>query len=283
MQQLLADLQRRIPELSPKLRQAAQLVLDRPALVATGSMREFARQAGVTPPTLERLASTLGFQNYSNFKSRFRTAIDSFDYAQRANQLQTTHELTGEAGITAELRKAAHRNIDNYFENLHLDAICEAADLMISAHSVYVIGANAPHWMAAYMQYVGKMVLPEMRVPPTSGAGLVEGLIPLTSNDTVLAMTYRPYAKQTIEAIDFTLNQGAALIYLTDSVSAPLVEKATVVIRQSTDSPQYFPSMVSVVTAIETLLAVVVARSSNEAVSNIATYAKLRQSRYIAP
>jgi len=195
--------------------------------------------------------------------------------------LQQTHELQGESGITAALQQAAHRNIDFYFDNLDNHAICEAADLMISAQTVYVIGASAPHWMAAYMQYVGKMVIPQMRVPRTSGAGLAEGLFPLQVEDTVLAMTYRPYAKQTIEAIEFALERGASLIYLTDSLSAPMADQATIVIQQATDSPQYFPSMVPVVAAIETLLAVVVARSGNEAVSSIAEYAKLRQSRYI--
>lgn len=256
-------------------------MLEKPSLVATGSMREFAREAGVTPPTLERLANILGCDNYSQFKSQFRNAIDNFDFAQRANQLQQAHEITGEAGITAEIRQAAHRNIDFYFDHLNSDAICRAADLMIDASNVYVIGTCAPYWMAAYMQYVGKMVLPHIHAPQTTGAGLVEGLVSLKAGDIVLAMTYQPYAKQTIEAIDFALSRSAKLIYLTDNPGAPMAEQATVVIQQSTGSPQFFPSMVPVIAAIETLLAVVVARSGNDAVSSIAAYAKLRQSRYI--
>ena len=214
MQHLMSELQKRLPELSPKLRQAGQLVLAKPAMVATGSMREFAREAGVTPPTLERLASTLGCDSYSEFKSHFRRAIDNYDFAQRANQLQQTHELTGEAGVTLALRQAALRNIDFYFDNLDIDSIGKAADLMVNAENTYVIGANAPHWMAAYMQYVGKMVLPKLRVPSVSGAGLVEGLIPLKPGDVVLAMTYRPYARQTMEAIEFALEREASLLSL---------------------------------------------------------------------
>jgi DNA-binding MurR/RpiR family transcriptional regulator len=281
MHQVFADLRHQLPAFSPKLQQAGKLVLDKPATVATLSMREFAREAGVTPPTLERLATALNYPNYAEFKASFLKAFNSFDFEQRANHLQTTTELNGEAAVIHELRQAAHTNVEFFFNALDESDIKKAADLMINARTVYVIAASAPHWMAAYLQYVGKMAVPNMRVPRTAGDGLLDGLIPLTSDDVVLAMSYNPYARQTVDAIDFALQRQASLIYLTDSVAAPRADKASVLIRQSTDSPQFFPSMLGVVAAIETLLAVTVARSGQETVNAIATYAELRQSRYV--
>ncbi|MEM7258650.1 MAG: MurR/RpiR family transcriptional regulator [Pseudomonadota bacterium] len=281
MQHVLAHLRQQLPTLSPKLQQAGKLVLDKPAAVVTQSMREFAREAGVTPPTLERLANALNYASYAALKTSFLSAFNDFDFEQRANQLQTTTELKGGAAVINELQQAAHSNVDFFFRNLDEDSINRAADLMINAKTVYVIAASAPHWMAAYLQYVGKMAVPSMRVPRTAGDGLLDGLIPLTSDDVVLAMSYNPYAKQTVEAIDFALQRQAALIYLTDSVAAPRADKASVLIRQSTDSPQFFPSMIGVAAAIETLLAVTVARSGQETVKAIATYAELRKSRYV--
>jgi len=46
---------------------------------------------------------------------------------------------------------------------------------------------------------------------------------------------------------------------------------------QKTDSPQFYPSMVSVVSALETLIAVVVARSGDRALNAITDYVEIRK------
>jgi len=281
LQALLNKLQQQLPSLTPKLRQAGKLVLDKPTAVATTSMRELARDAGVTPPTMARLASTLGYESYADFKAVFRDALDDFDFEQRASQLQSTSELNGEAAVIDSMQRAAHHNVGLCFGQLQAPAVCEAADLMIAAQNVYLVAASAPHWIAAYTQYVGKMAVPNMRVPRSSGEGLIDNLIPVGKKDVVLAMSFNPYARQTRDAIEFAVTRGAKLIYLTDSLAAPQSEKADVLLKLSTDSPQFFPSMVPVVAALETLLAVTVARSGPAAVKAIADYAKLRQGGYV--
>ena len=72
MQQTLETLFKMTPDLAPKLKSAAKVILDNPNLVATNSMRALAKKSGVTPPTMIRLANTLGFENYDSFKKVFQ-------------------------------------------------------------------------------------------------------------------------------------------------------------------------------------------------------------------
>jgi DNA-binding MurR/RpiR family transcriptional regulator len=102
-------------------------------------------------------------------------------------------------------------------------------------------------------------------------------LIPVTRGDVILALAYHPYARHGIEASEFALSRGARLIYLTDSKAAPLASEAEVLILQKTASPQFFPSMVAVMVAIETLISVIVARSGERAIRNIADYSEIRE------
>jgi DNA-binding MurR/RpiR family transcriptional regulator len=90
-------------------------------------------------------------------------------------------------------------------------------------------------------------------------------------------MSYHPYSRHGIEAAEFALSRGARLIYLTDSKAAPLAARAEVLLIQKTDSPQFFPSMVAVMSALETLLAVIVARSGQKAIDSISNYAEIRK------
>lgn len=286
MQKVLDALFQITPTLSPKLKNVARLILDKPNAVATTSMRALAKQAGVTPPTMIRLAKELGFENYEKFREVFQKSINDRNYENRnswlqfeyrACGLQQSSESEGVASIVKDLAESAHTNIQDFYQTMDLEAVYRAADLIINAPTVYVVASGAAHWMAAYLQYVGNMAVPHLRVPRTSGHGLVEGLIPVKEDDVILTMSYNPYAKQAIKASRFALSRGARMIYLTDSKAAPLASEADVLILQNTSSPQYYPSMVSVVSAIETLMAVVVARSGESAVQAISDYAEIRK------
>ncbi len=277
MHQILETLFEATPTLTPKLKSVAKVILDNPNLVATTSMRTLARRAGVTPPTVIRLATTLGFENYESFKQVFQSSINQQNFEDRANWLQLTSATDGMAAIVHEIAESGLGNIKQFFQELDLDEVSRAADIILQAPNVYVIAAGGVHWIASYLHYVGKMAIPQLHLPRTSGNGLVEGLIPVTRGDVILALAYHPYARHGIEASEFALSRGARLIYLTDSKAAPLASEAEVLILQKTASPQFFPSMVAVMVAIETLISVIVARSGERAIRNIADYSEIRE------
>lgn len=278
MQKVLDNLFKITPTLSPKLKVVAKLILDKPNAVATTSMRALAKQAGVTPPTMIRMAKELGFENYEKFRQVFQASINDQGFGDRASWLQQSSEAEGLPSIVHELAESGHSNIQHFYQNMDMEEVCKAADLIINAPTVYVIAAGGVHWMAAYLQYVGNMAVPHLRVPRTSGMGLMEGLIPIKEGDVVLTMAYNPYAKSGIEASRFALSRGAHMIYLTDSKAAPLASEAEVILIQKTASPLFYPSMVSVISAIETLITVIVARSDETVVKAISDHEEIRKS-----
>lgn len=61
--------------LSGQLQLAARYVLEHPSDVALLSMREQARQAGVQPATMTRLAKHLGFSGYEDVRQLYADAM----------------------------------------------------------------------------------------------------------------------------------------------------------------------------------------------------------------
>src|SRR3546814_1210535 len=61
--------------LPAQLQAAARYVLDRPREVALLSMREQARQAGVQPATMTRLAKALGLGGYDELRQAYADAL----------------------------------------------------------------------------------------------------------------------------------------------------------------------------------------------------------------
>ena len=277
MQQTLDALFKVTPTLAPKLQCAAKVILDNPNLVATTSMRALARRAGVAPPTMIRLANALGFESYDRFKQEFQDSVNQQNFEHRANWLQNASVTEGIGSIVRSIAEAGLGNVSHFYKEMNLERVCEAADMIVAAPNVYVVASGGLHGIASYLHYVSKMAVPQMHLPRTSGNGLVEGLIKVEPDDVILTLAYHPYSRHSIEASKFALTRGARMIYLTDSKAAPLASQAEVLILQKTDSPQFFPSLVSVMSAIETLIAVIVARSGDSAIESIAHYSQIRK------
>ncbi len=276
MLKILETLLKTTPTLTPKLKNVAKLILDNPNLVATTSMRALAKRAGVTPPTMIRLANTLGYENYESFRRVFQASINEQNYEERANWLQFTSATEGVAPIVHKIAKSGVGNLKDFFQKLDLDAVTNAADIILDSPNVYLVAAGGIHFIASYFFYVGKMAIPQLRFPAMSGTGPVEGLLPANQDDVILVLAYYPYARQGIEAAEFALSRGARMIYLTDSKASPLASQADILILQKTEGPEFFPSMISVMAAIETLISVVVARSGDLAIQSIADYSEIR-------
>ena len=277
MQQTLNELFKLIPTLSPKLKAVAKLILDRPNSVATNSMRTLAKEAGVTPSTVIRLANQLGFERYEHFRRVFQDAITSMDFDKQANQMQQESVLSGGSGVIEGLSKAVQTNVDKFYQHLELDSISKAADLILNSSSTHLLGAGTSHSMASYLHYVGCMVVPQLKLLKINGNSQIESLIPISSSDVILVISCQPYARQIVAATEYALSKGAKFIYLTDSRAAPLASEADCLILVSTKTPHFFPSMVSIVAAIETLVATIVTRGDAKSMAILSEHVEVRK------
>src|SRR5215470_15834162 len=86
-----------------QLRAAARYVLERPRDVALLSMREQARQAGVQPATMTRLAQRLGFDGYESIRGLYADAIRSggLGFAGRAGAQVASQKRKGDRALAA--------------------------------------------------------------------------------------------------------------------------------------------------------------------------------------
>jgi DNA-binding MurR/RpiR family transcriptional regulator len=61
------------------MRKAARYVTDNRSEVAFRSMRSVAKSAGVSPPTMVRLAKSLGFEGFDQLRQAFQDQIEPRD------------------------------------------------------------------------------------------------------------------------------------------------------------------------------------------------------------
>ncbi|MBL4907899.1 MAG: MurR/RpiR family transcriptional regulator, partial [Sneathiella sp.] len=166
------------------------------------------------------------------------------------------------------------RNITKTMQLLDTSAVEEFAQSVKQSKRTFILGTGSSmHWMAGMMASIGEMALPGIRSNLIGLPTSLETIASINSEDTLLVMSTSPYAKNSIDAAAFAKEQNAMVYAVTDKRSSPLVEHASRVFFAPTESPHYYPSIVSTVLMIEILLSAAVAASE--------TLDRIKQAEYV--
>jgi DNA-binding MurR/RpiR family transcriptional regulator len=89
-------------------------------------------------------------------------------------------------------------------------------------------------------------------------------------------MSMRPYRTEVVAAIEVAREQGLTIIGLSDSPASPIIRAADHGFVVAVDTPQFFPSSVSTIALLETLLSFVIAVASDEIVDRVEQFHRRR-------
>ena len=104
---------------------------------------------------------------------------------------------------------------------------------------------------------------------PRAGSTPVDDLAWADKSDVLIAITCKPYRKEVVEAVRIAGEQGVTIIGISDSPASPIIRNADHGFNVSVDTPQFFPSSVSIIALLETLLSMVVSVASEEIVDRV--------------
>jgi DNA-binding MurR/RpiR family transcriptional regulator len=88
--------------------------------------------------------------------------------------------------------------------------------------------------------------------------------------DLLLAISVRPYTRQTLQAARYAGKRGARVVAVTDSEVSPLATLASETIIVGTETPSFFHTISPALAAIECLTALVAARRGTETIKSLA-------------
>ncbi|MEQ8666749.1 MAG: MurR/RpiR family transcriptional regulator [Rhodospirillales bacterium] len=276
---VLDALANRFESLTPELRKAANYVLENPGAIGVSSAREIAKAANVKPNTLVRLARVAGFDGYDGFRKPFREEIleGRDNFPDRARWLQSLSQGGRLSGLYSDMAAAALDNIEGLFSSASADEIKRAADEILAARATYVLGVGISNVFARNFAYLAGMAIDNVTEIPRDGSMPVDGLVKAGKGDVLLAMTFKPYRREVVEAVEAALQQGVTVIGISDSPASPVLTRAKHRFVIPTDTPQFFTSTVAVAAFLETLIAFVVADADKQAVANIKRYHERRR------
>ena len=265
-------------ELTPEAQKAARYVLENPRDVGVSTVREIAKAAKVNPNTMVRMARQVGFDGYEDFRQPFREAIRSgaASFPDRARWLQDVRKSGRLGDLYADIINTTLSNIEETFAGIDEGQLHAASEMIWNSRSVYTLGVGVNSSNAANFTYLASTGMKDFHAIPRAGSTPADDLAWADERDVLIAITCKPYRTEVVEATEVSRRQGVKVIGISDSPASPVILGSDFGFVVATDTPQFFPSSVSTIALLETLLSIVIATADPRIIERVETFHKRR-------
>jgi DNA-binding MurR/RpiR family transcriptional regulator len=267
------DLTKRINEnykhMSPQVQRAARYVMDNAEDVALVSMRQLAKEADVHPTTMVRLAQFLDFEGFNELRDVFqhRLRLSPSDYVGRARDLQ---KQKGHANqLLEEIETTAKKNIHKTLHGLDMATLVHAADMLLSAKRVFIMGMRISFPVAFAFHYAYAMFRSNAILVDGKAGLAADSLRDIGKNDLLFSISNMPFSRETIQAAQFAHQQGASILALSDTELSPLTQLSELTLVVRNQSPTLFPSAVASITVVESLIAIMISKGGQDVLDRV--------------
>jgi DNA-binding MurR/RpiR family transcriptional regulator len=225
---------RRYPSLSDRLQLIAEFALEHPTDMALGTVAEVAVRAKVQPSAIVRFALAMGYGGFTElqqvFRSRLIGAVPS--YRERINGLRRDgrfRESNSPRELLSRFASEATISLENLQESVHAADLARAIGLMGKAHTSYVLGLGGSFPVAAHLTYVLRRLGRRAVLLDGLGNVLTDHVLTATRKDAMIAISFRPYNRETVQLVPEFVARGVPTIAVTDSLLSPIVTGANVI------------------------------------------------------
>jgi len=223
--------------LTPRQRDAARHALDHPHDVALKPVAQLAAESRIAAAAFIRMAQALGYAGYGELQAVFATALKQAaapSLRERIRHVGGEQAVDDPADTTALLRAFAQANAAS-LEHLRDDAaaqpLARAVAMVRKARTVYVLGLRRSFAVAAYLAYaLPRAGCPALQITGLGGA-LAEQARAVRKGDLLLAVSFPPYAADTLAVCEQVHAQGAPRLAITDTVLSPVARGAALVLQ----------------------------------------------------
>jgi DNA-binding MurR/RpiR family transcriptional regulator len=264
---LKALIAERAQDLPKRLTQIAAFALDNPDEIAFGTVSSIAQLAEVQPSTLVRFSQAMGYQGFSDmqeiFRSRLRERI--LNYGERIQLLREHALLASKPNVIFQgFCDAAEKSMAALRERLDPGELDRAVDMLAGAATIYLVGLRRSFPITSYMAYAfGKLGVRSILVDAVGGLA-AEQFGFAGQADAVLAISFTPYASETVSLARAAAARGVPVVSITDSPFSPLAQCAGLWVEVSEANFEGFRSMAATLTLAMTLTVAVAERRERQ-------------------
>ncbi len=266
----------RLGTLSPAERRLARALLASYPIAGLESVARFAERAGVSPPTVTRFITKLGFRGYPEFQESLRREVQ----ARLSSPLTRFREEAPAAGadhVLGDSLQMANQTIKATLDVLSHHDFDEAVEVLADVRRrVMVLGGRVTLPLARYLSGQLHLLRPGIGLVDVQRGAPAQQLIDMRKTDVLVLFDYRRYQPDSIECARLAAARGCNVVLFTDPWLSPASAFAREVLVTSVDTVGPFDSLVGATAVVEALVSAVVRRLGPRAEARMQSLERLR-------
>lgn len=231
--------------------------------VAYMTAAKLGKYVGVSESTVVRFANELNFEGYSEFQRAVQELVRT---KLTPNQrIEVTKQRMGSGDILENVMESDINKIRYTLERINRDDFYKSVDAILSAKTIYVMGARSAESLAQVLKYNLSLIFDNVKfVKPSSTAEVFEQMISISEDDILIAFSFPRYSSKMVSAVKYASNNGAKVVVFTDSNISPLAEHATYLLTAQSDMASFMDSLVAPISIINAIIVEITRRREKE-------------------
>lgn len=246
-------------QLTPRERDAARHAIEHPNDVALNPLATLAQDAGIPASAFIRMAQALGFAGYGELQKLFREPLQRAaapSWRERIRHHGGELAIDDPANPTQMLRAFSQANavsLQHLHEDAHTLPLAQAIRMIRDARLVHVLGLRRSYAVAAYLAYaLTRVGRPSVQITGVGGS-ITEQACAVGPKDLLIAISFPPYAGDTLKVCEQVRAAGAKRLAITDGVLSPVARDADLVLQVNDAELLGFRSLTSAMCLAQTL------------------------------
>lgn len=266
--QLSERIRLKSPEFSKGQRRIARYIEEHADKVAFMTASRLGTTVGVSESTVVRFATEIGYSGYPALQQAMQEMIRS-----KMTSVQRLERTSSNIGPEQLLDAVLEQDIDilkRTKENMDREAFYRAADALVNARRVYVLGAGSSLALATFLAHYLRLVFDTVQlVEATSEATILQQMLRVGEGDAVIAISFPRYSKKAAKTLQFASDRGAVTLAITDSPLSPLARYANHLLLARSDMVSFVDSLVGPLSVINALIVTVAIRKKGQVAENL--------------
>ena len=217
---LISHIQSQYTRFSKGQKLIAQYILKNYDKVAFMTACKLGEAVGVSESTVVRFANALGYSGYPKLQDALQEVIkNKLTTVQRVDMVK---EFNDDSAILKKIVKSDMDNIKDTLEEIDEKAFEEAANRILKAKRIYIVGMRSSFTIVQYLGFYLGIILDSVHVIRTDMGDAFEQVVKINEDDVLIAISFPRYSKKSYQIVSYAKEKGAHIVSLTDSPFAPV-------------------------------------------------------------
>lgn len=257
--------------LTPSERELASVLLKNYPVPGLQSITKFAEDAGVSTPTVIRMARKLGFDGFPALQSALREEV-SAQIQKPMSKHDAWHAKASQEHVINQFAKALSSNLQTTLEGLDT-ASFDAVASILSNHDLHLhlAGGRITRSNADYLYNHLQIIRPKVTLVSASPNVWPHYLLDMNESSVLILFDIRRYEKSLQKFAKLARERGTLLILFTDQWGSPIAQDADHTFHSLVEAPSAWDSTLVMMFFVEALIAEVQKRSGQESRDRLET------------